>query len=233
MDLAQLLALPGVEEICVLRSTVGFLALHGGSQDRGTHEIASQAAERSGASYYAIVQPRDQRFHLTSRRHDPAQSANLSAFLDHVEIAISVHGFGRDSLTLAVDLARDVCIEPYGPARRGRQTGPLQGIILGGLNPALLDAARSVLRDRFPGYRVGGEQIRLGFHPENPVNLPVAHGVQVELPPSLRGIGEFGEHLTPRSGGLVPEVIGALVEVANRASELCDDEDGAASAGAP
>ena len=44
MDLAELLALPDVEEICVLRSSVGFLALHGGSQDRGTHEIASQAA---------------------------------------------------------------------------------------------------------------------------------------------------------------------------------------------
>jgi phage replication-related protein YjqB (UPF0714/DUF867 family) len=226
MDLAELLALPGVAEICVLRSTVGFLALHGGSQDRGTHEIASRAAEQSGASYYAIVQPPDLRFHLTSRRHDPAQSANLSAFLDHVEIAISVHGFGRDSLTLAVDLARDVCIEPYGPARRGQQTGPLHGVILGGLNPELLDAARTLLGDRFPGYRVGGEQIRLGFHPENPVNLPVAHGVQIELPPSLRGIGEFGEHVTPSPDGLVPDVIAALVELATRAGELCEDHVG-------
>lgn len=229
MDLAELLALPGVEEICVLRSSVGFLALHGGSQDRGTHEIASRAAERSGASYYAIVQPRDLRVHLTSRRHDPAQSTKFSAFLDHVEIAISVHGFGRDSLTLAVDLGRDVRIEPYGPARRGRQTGPLQGVILGGLNPELLDVARTLLADRFPGYRVGGEQIRLGFHPENPVNLPSRHGVQIELPPSLRGIGEFGEHLTPSRNGLVPEVIAALIDLADRAGELGDE----ASANAP
>jgi phage replication-related protein YjqB (UPF0714/DUF867 family) len=223
MDLAELLALPGVEEVCALRSSVGFLALHGGSQDRGTHEIASQAAEQSGASYYAIVQPRDLRVHITSRRHDPAQSAKLTAFLQHVEIAISVHGFGRDSLTLAVDFGRDVCIEPYGPARRGRQSGPLQGVILGGLNPQLLDVARVLLSERFPGYRVGGEQIRLGFHPENPVNLPVAHGVQIELPPGLRGIGEFGEHLTPSPDGLVPEVIAALVELATRAGELCHD----------
>jgi phage replication-related protein YjqB (UPF0714/DUF867 family) len=222
MDLAELLALPGVTEVCELRSPIGFLALHGGSQDRGTHEIASQAAERSGASYYAIVQPRDLRVHLTSRLHDPAQSTKLTSFLDHVEIAISVHGFGRDSLTLAVDLGRDVCIEPYGPARRGRQTGPLQGVILGGLNPDLLDVARTLLGDRFPGYRVGGEQIRLGFHPRNPVNLPPAHGVQIELPPSLRGIGEFGEHLTPSSDGLVPDVIAALVELATRAGDLCD-----------
>jgi phage replication-related protein YjqB (UPF0714/DUF867 family) len=223
MDLAELLALPGVEEVCALRSTVGFLALHGGAQDRGTHEIASQAAEQSGASYYAIVQPRDLRVHLTSRRHDPAQSPQFSAFLDHVEIAISVHGFGRDSFTLAVDFARNVCIEPYGPARRGRQTGPLQGVILGGLNPELLDAARTILSERFPGYRVGGEQIRLGFHPANPVNLPVAHGVQIELPPGLRGIGEFGEDLTPSRDGVVPEVIAALVELARRASSLCGD----------
>ena len=87
MHLAELLALPGVEEICALRSAVGFLALHGGSQDRGTHEIASQAAEQSGASYYAIVQPRDLRVHLTSRLHDPAESTRFTAFLDHVDIA--------------------------------------------------------------------------------------------------------------------------------------------------
>lgn len=222
MDLADLLALPGVEEVCELRSSVGFLALHGGSQDRGTHEIASQAAERSGASYYAIVQPPDLRVHLTSRKHDPAQSEKFSAFLEHVDLAISVHGFGRDSLTLAVDFGRAACIEPYGPERRGRQTGPLQGVILGGLNPNLVDIGRTLLADRFPGYRVGGEQIRLGFHPENPVNLPKAHGVQIELPPSLRGIGAFGEHLIPSSDGLVPDVIDALVDLATLAGGLCD-----------
>ena len=87
----------------------------------------------------------------------------------------------------------------------------------------MLDVARTLLGDRFPGYRVGGEQIRLGFHPENPVNLPPRHGVQIELPPSLRGIGEFGEDLTPSRDGLVPEVIAALVELATRAGELCGD----------
>ena len=120
-------------------------------------------------------------------------------------------------MTLTVDLACDVVIEPYGPALRGRQTNPLQGIILGGLNPELLDAAGTLLSERFPGYRVGGEQIGLGFHPKNPVNLPVAHGVQIELPPGLRGIGEFGEHLTPSRDGLVPEVIA----VARRIGHPC------------
>jgi len=223
MDLAELLALPGVREECVLRSPVGFMALHGGSQDRGTHEIASQAAERVGASYYAIVQPSGLRAHLPSRRHDPEQSEHLSTFLQHVAIAISVHGFGRDSFELRVDPAEGVVIEPYGPALRGNQTGPLRGIILGGGNPELLEAARELFHDRLAGYRVADERVRLGFHPDNPVNLPSGRGVQVELPPGLRGIGDFGERLVPVQDETVDEVITALVELADRAGELLSE----------
>ncbi len=220
MDLAQLLTLPGVNEECVLRSAVGFMALHGGSQDRGTHEIASRAAERAGASYYAIVQPSGLRVHLTSRRHNPDHSERLRAFLQHVEVAISVHGFGRDGFALRIDPVRGLVIEPYGPAFRGGQTGPLRGIVVGGRNADLLGVARRLLHDRFADYRVADERVRLGFHPDNPVNLPSAHGVQIELPPGLRGIGDLGEQLVPGEDGLVPEVIAALVELANRASEL-------------
>jgi phage replication-related protein YjqB (UPF0714/DUF867 family) len=196
------------------------MALHGGSQDRGTHEIASQAAERAGASYYAIVQPRGLRIHLTSRQHSPDQSERLRAFLRHVEIAISVHGFGRDGFHLRVDPVGGVVVEPYGPALRGSQTGPLRGIIVGGRNAHLLEVARRLLHDRFEGYRVADGRARLGFHPDNPVNLPSARGVQIELPPGLRGIGDFGEQLTPSEDGVVTEVIAALVELAHRASEL-------------
>lgn len=220
MDLAELLALPGVTETCVLRSAVGFMALHGGSQDRGTDEIARRAAERSGASYYAIVQPCNLRVHLTSRHHDPRQSPKLTAFLEHVEIAISVHGFGREGFVVGIDAAGGLVFEPYGPALRGRQTGPLRGIILGGLNQELLDAARCLLKDRFSDYHVAGERIRLGFHPNNPVNLPSSHGVQIELSPGLRGIGDFGEHFAPRPDGIVTEVVEALVELAAQASDI-------------
>jgi phage replication-related protein YjqB (UPF0714/DUF867 family) len=230
MDLAELLTLPGVQEECVLRSSVGFMALHGGSQDRGTHEIASQAAARAGASYYAIIQPSCLRFHLTSRGHDPDHSESFRAFLQHIEIAISVHGFGRDSFSLIVDPARGVVIEPYGPALRGSQTGPLRGIIVGGKNPELLDYARGLLHERFAGYRVADERVQLGFHPENPVNLPPAHGVQIELPPGLRGIGDFGEQLVPSGDGVVTEVIAALVELGNRAGELLDPSPGSSEA---
>jgi phage replication-related protein YjqB (UPF0714/DUF867 family) len=222
MDLAELLSFPGVEEVCALRSPVGFLALHGGSQDRGTHEIASRASDRAGASYYAIVQPDGLRVHLTSRRHDPDHSERFRVFLEHVKIAISVHGYGRDGFLWRADPQEGLIIEPYGPARIGRQTGPLKGIIVGGRNARLLDAARRLFHGRFDGYRVADERIRLGFHPDNPVNLPLAHGVQVELPPGLRGIGDFGEHLVPREDGIVTEVVAAFVELARSAGEIGD-----------
>ena len=220
--MAGLLAVPGVEEVCELHSAVGFMALHGGSQDRGTHEIASRAAERSGSSYYAILQPPNVRFHLTSKCHDPGHSAQLQVFLEHVEIAISVHGFGREGFCWSVDPGGGLVIEPYGPKLLGRQTGPLRGIILGGRNAELLDAARRLLHDRFDGYRIADERIRLGFHPKNPANLPRSHGVQIELPPGLRGIGDFGEHLVPCEDGIVVEVVEALVELAHHALALCD-----------
>ena len=172
----------GVREECILRSNVGFMALHGGSQDRGTAEMAGRAAERAGASYYAIVQPPGLRVHLTSRLHNPDHSASLQAFLEHVDIAISVHGFGREGFALWLDADCGLIIEPYGPAVQGRQTEPLRGIILGGLNAQLLDSARRLFQGRFAGYHVADERIRLGFHPDNPVNLPSAHGVQIELP---------------------------------------------------
>ena len=70
------------------------------------------------------------------------------------------------------------------------------------------------------GYHVADERVRLGFHPDNPVNLPSAQGVQVELPPGLRGIGEFGEVLVPREDGIVNEVVAALAELAERATAL-------------
>jgi phage replication-related protein YjqB (UPF0714/DUF867 family) len=220
MDLAELLSLPGVREECVLRSAVGFMALHGGSQDRGTDQIARRAAEQAGASYYAIIQPPGQRVHLTSRRHNPDHSGRLRSFLTHVDIAISVHGFGRDGFALWIDPRRGLVIDPYGPALKGSQTGPLRGIIIGGLNADLLDAARGLFRDRFAGYRVADERVRLGFHPDNPANLPSGRGVQVELPPGLRGIGDFGEHVVPCPDGVVTEVVAALVELAERASAL-------------
>ena len=56
-DLAGLLAVPGVGEELELRSTLGVCALHGGGLERATEAVAREVAERTGASYYAVVQP--------------------------------------------------------------------------------------------------------------------------------------------------------------------------------
>ncbi|HWF15705.1 MAG TPA: poly-gamma-glutamate hydrolase family protein [Acidimicrobiales bacterium] len=221
MDLAELLTVPGIREECVLRSSVGFMALHGGSQDRGTEQIARLAARRADASFYAIVQPSRLRIHLTSRLHNPDDSPRLRAFLEHVDVAISVHGFGRDGFAFWIDPDCGLIVEPYGPALRGKQREPLRGIIVGGLNAPLVDAARKLFDGRIAGYHVADERIRLGFHPDNPVNRPSAHGVQVELPPGLRGIGDFGETLIPRQDGVVSQMVAALVELAAQANDLC------------
>src|SRR5207253_4144079 len=75
--LAALLEEPGVEEVLSLAGPVGFLALHGGGQDRVTDEIASAAAARSGASLYALVQPPTLRWHIPSYRYSPDESERL------------------------------------------------------------------------------------------------------------------------------------------------------------
>jgi phage replication-related protein YjqB (UPF0714/DUF867 family) len=228
VDLRELLDIDGVKETCDLRSTVGFMALHGGSQDRGTDQIARRAAALCGASYYAIVQPEWLRVHLTSRLHDPEHSAAFRRFLAHVRVAISVHGFGRDGFALWVDPARGVVIEPYGPALRNGQNEALTGIIVGGLHAGLVRQARTLLGARCPGFHVADERLRLGFHPRNPVNLPPEKGVQIELPPGLRGIGPYGERLTPDEAEVPSGLISALVELGHAAAQM-----GATSGAAP
>ena len=94
---------------------------------------------------------------------------------------------------------------------------------MGGRNTELLEATRRLLHERFSGYHVADERIRLGFHPNNPVNLPSSHGVQIELPPGLRGIGDSGDQLVPGGDGIVTEVITALVELANLAKAMCHE----------
>jgi phage replication-related protein YjqB (UPF0714/DUF867 family) len=75
-----LLATNGVEERFAARSRFGLCALHGGLE-QGTAEIAEAAAARAGASFYAVVQPDDLRWHIPSHRYDPAVSDELRAFL--------------------------------------------------------------------------------------------------------------------------------------------------------
>jgi phage replication-related protein YjqB (UPF0714/DUF867 family) len=165
---AELLAQPGVAEVLELRSDVGFLAFHGGSLEQRTDTIATEAARRGGASLYAVVQPPDLHWHIPSRLVMPEASPSLAAFLDHVHHAVAIHGYGRE----------------------GRWTD----VLLGGSDRDLAERLAPVLRDALPDYRVISDLNEIptelrGLHPDNPVNRVRGGGVQVELPPRVRGLG--------------------------------------------
>ncbi len=169
--LDELLAIPGVEERVVLRSRFGVCALHGGLE-RGTAEIAADVAEIAGASFYAVVQPQDFRWHVPSHRYDPTCSPDLGAFVEHVDVILSVHGYG------GVRGADD------------RWTT----VLLGGSNRELARNLAVPLRAALPGYRWIDELAAMpvhlrGIHPANPVNRARDGGVQLELPPRVRQSG--------------------------------------------
>jgi phage replication-related protein YjqB (UPF0714/DUF867 family) len=161
----ELLQYPGVIEQCELRSRFGFLAFHGGSLERGTAEVAEAAAARGSASLYAVRQPEELRWHIPSALVDPSLSAALSAFLDHVDVVVSVHGYGR--------------------------RGYSNVVLVGGRNRDLAARATEVLRTAVPSHRFVDDLHTIpptlrGVHPDNPVNRPRGGGIQIELPPSLR-----------------------------------------------
>jgi phage replication-related protein YjqB (UPF0714/DUF867 family) len=184
--LDQLLASPGVQERCVLGSSFGFLALHGGLE-AGTAEIAQAAAVAANASIYAVVQPDDMRWHIPSHAYEPAHSDALVAFLEHVELVVSVHGFG---------------------GLRGDDDRWITGL-LGGSNRELATEVALQLRAALPGYRwlddleLIPSHLR-GVHRDNPVNIPRRGGVQLELPPRVR-----------KTPGDCAALVGALAAVAS------------------
>jgi phage replication-related protein YjqB (UPF0714/DUF867 family) len=161
----ELLRHPGVVEEWELRSPFGFLAIHGGSLERGTAEVATEAADRAGASLYAVRQPETLRWHIPSALVDPSLSPALSAFLDHVELVVSVHGYGRK--------------------------GHSNVVLIGGRNRELAARAAAALRAAVPSHRFV-EDLRAipptlrGVHVDNPVNRTRGGGIQIELPPTLR-----------------------------------------------
>ncbi|HEU5151884.1 MAG TPA: poly-gamma-glutamate hydrolase family protein [Iamia sp.] len=165
MDLAALLAHPGVEEQVEIRSRFGFMAFHGGRLEERTDVVASLAATLAGASYYAVLHPADAP-HLPSTAFTPAASPTLARFLDHVEVVVTVHGYGREGMWTTL-LA-------------GGSNRPLAAHVAGHLRAALPDHEVRDDLDAIPdGLR--------GLHPDNPVNLPPGGGVQLELPPRVRG----------------------------------------------
>jgi phage replication-related protein YjqB (UPF0714/DUF867 family) len=194
---AELLASPGVEEEVVLRSRFGFLAFHGGSLEERTDLIAAQASERAGASFYAVRQPPDMRWHLPSRLVRPEESPALASFLDHVDATIAVHGYGRhDHWTT---------------------------LLLGGRNRDLARHVAEYLRAALPDYEVVDDLDRIplelrGIHRDNPVNRCRAEGtgVQLELPPRVRGMGPYwASHPPDVPAPHTEALVGALAAAAH------------------
>lgn len=190
---ARLLASPGVREHCELRGRVGFMAYHGGNLEVLTEVIACRAAREADASYYAVVQPNGMREHLPSIRVDPEESESLADFIDHVDIVMTIHGFGR--------------------------RGMFGSLLLGGQNRVFAEHVGRALRSSLPAYDVVTDLDSIpsplrGQHARNPVNLPRHRGVQIELPPRVRGSSPMwwdweGPGLTPHTESLIDGLVTA------------------------
>ncbi len=162
---AELLAHPGVDEEVTLRSSFGFMAFHGGNLEEGTDGIAAAAASASGASLYAVRQPDDLRWHIPSVEVTPDDSPALARFLDHVDVAVAIHGYGRQGMWTT--------------------------LLVGGANRDLASHVASHLRTGMPSYTVVDDIDEVpvalrGVHRANPVNRCASRGVQLELPPRVR-----------------------------------------------
>lgn len=194
--LEELLGRADVDEELTLRSRFGFMAYHGGSLERATEVVARAAAADAGASYYGVVQHADEPVHVASTAIAPSASPALATFFDHVDVVITVHGYGRD------DRMHDV--------------------LLGGRNRALAHHVAAIARTRLPDYRFHTDLAQIphgltGQHPRNPVNRPRWRGVQIELPPLLRwNVSAHGwsDHGAVGRAPQLDRLIGALARAA-------------------
>jgi len=194
MSLRELLERPNVEEVLELRGTFGLMAPHGGALEERTDLIARTVAERTGASYYGVHQPADLRWHVPSHRYTGDQSPRLARFLSHVSVLVTLHGYGR--------------------------MGYFTTILLGGGNRDLARHLADPLRRALPAYVVEDDAERIphdlaGRHPNNPVNVPRHGGVQIELPPRVRGSSPLwwdweAPHPTPHTAALIDALVDAV-----------------------
>lgn len=178
-SLSELLADPDIIEQSRLRSRFGFLAIHGGGLEQMTDVIAERAAEAADASVYLLRHPDGYPQHLPSTRYLAEESVRLAEFLDHVDVVVSLHGYGRI----------------------GRSTELLAG---GGNRSLAAYLARCL---DVPGYQVITDLNAIpaglrGLHPANPVNQARGGGAQLELSPRIRGISPRSQ--PPGDDGLSP-----------------------------
>jgi phage replication-related protein YjqB (UPF0714/DUF867 family) len=148
--------------------------------------IAERAAEAAGASVYTVRHPDRYPHHLSSMLFNPNESERLAEFLEHVDVAVSLHGYGRI----------------------GRSTQ----LLAGGHNRALADHLAGHINVN--GYQVVTDLAAIprelrGLHPDNPVNRVRDGGTQLELSVRVRGLSPRSP--LPGADGLSP-VTTALVQ---------------------
>ncbi len=146
-----------------------------------TDEIAEAAALRANASCYSVVQQYPMREHLPSTEVRADQSPVLKEFFSHVEVVIALHGYGRNDMWKTV--------------------------LLGGQNRSLATELAIHLRAELPEFVFDDDLASIptdlsGQHPLNPVNIPSLRGVQVELPPRIRGLTPHASEM-PRTDGRI------------------------------
>ena len=194
MTLRELLQHPDVEEVCELRSPFGIMAYHGGGLEEFTDVIGRRVAERTNSSYYGIHQPADLKWHVASHQIDPTHSEPLTTFLKHVNTVITLHGYGRK--------------------------GYFTSILLGGRHRMLAGHLADHLRTALPAYDICDDLSRIpsdlaGQHAKNPVNLVPSTGVQIELPPRVRGQSPLwwdwdSEDVSPHTSKLIDALIAGI-----------------------
>jgi phage replication-related protein YjqB (UPF0714/DUF867 family) len=176
---SELLQFPGVAEQSRLRSRFGLLAIHGGGLEQMTDVIAERAGDAADASVYVVHHPDGYPHHLPSSKFRTEESPTLAEFLDHVDVVVSLHGYGRI----------------------GRSTQ----LLAGGRNRKL--AAHLDRHLDLPGYHLVTDldaipsELR-GMHRDNPVNRARDGGVQLELSSRVRGISPRSQ--LPGADGLSP-----------------------------
>ena len=191
----------GASEFVHVAGPVGILALHGGGIEPGTEAIARFVARETGASLYIYagrLPRKNLRLHRPSPYHDSELTTALRRFLDHVQLAISIHGHGRAEET----------------------------VFLGGLNHALAARLAEVAWGALPRYGWISDPVAIplglrGRHPRNVVNLPPDRGVQIELPRSLRGTRTGAEGRPPEPTGDALVFAQVLSDLVKEATAVC------------